>query len=134
MFVEEEIYEGNPRSDIETVFVKGVINDFGFHKQRLEEKRADIASMLDQLDDSFKTDSGGGMTFLNACMTKSGVQWGEHPSMEMLFVLGIGLGLCNFPLPRELWSALYGGMPYVQIDSAALRAAQKEVTDGALPL
>jgi hypothetical protein len=35
--------------------------------------------------------------------------------MEMLFCLGIGMGLAKWLLPKNMWSALPGGMPYVGI-------------------
>jgi hypothetical protein len=59
-------------------------------------------------------------------VTKHGEHWGEHPTMGMLFALGIGAGLASYPIPREMWSALPGGVPYVTIDSDAIKAATAE--------
>ena len=36
--------------------------------------------------------------------------------MEQLFVLGMGLGLVKYGLPRSMWNVLPGGMPYISID------------------
>lgn len=90
-------------------------NEFGFHPGRLESHREQVKAMLAELDDSFQAKGGGGMSFLNACMTKDGEQWGEHRNMEQLFVLGIGLGLAKWLSDRSLWRAMPGGMPYVVV-------------------
>lgn len=69
--------------------------------------------MLSELPKEFKKESGGGMSFLNACNTSKGEQWtGEHAKMEQLFALGIASGMVECLLPRELWSSLPGGVPY----------------------
>ncbi|MEK7201473.1 MAG: hypothetical protein AAB737_02475, partial [Patescibacteria group bacterium] len=45
----------------------GITRNVGFHPGRIEENKAEIAAMLDELSDDFKESSGGGMSFLNAC-------------------------------------------------------------------
>jgi hypothetical protein len=72
--------------------------------------------LLNELPSSFKKDIGGGWSFLQACETKDGVQWGEHRNMEQLFVLGMALGKVRYCLPRDLWQVLPGGMPYLVIE------------------
>ena len=94
------------------IIVEGITSKFGFHPGRLEAHRAEIISMLSELPKEFHAGSGGGWSFLNACMTKDGVQWGEHPDIEALCVLGIGLGLVAWCLLRSMWSMLPGSMPY----------------------
>jgi len=72
--------------------------------------------MLSQLPKEFYKDSGGGMTFLNACNNSNGEQWtGLHSVMEQLFVLGIASSKVECLLPRDIWSMLLGGMPYYVI-------------------
>jgi len=105
------------------VIVDGIVSKYAFHPERLAAERGNIAALLDGLDESFKSTGGGGMSFLNACMTKDGEHWGEHPTMGMLFALGIGSGLCSYTLPREMWPVLPGGVPYITIDAGALEAA-----------
>ena len=69
--------------------------------------------MLENLPLDFQENSGGGMSFLKACDDQEGNQWtGLHRRMEELFVLGTGLGKVKCLMPRELWAALPGGMPY----------------------
>jgi len=98
------------------VKAEGINSTYGFHPERLESHRQDVAEMLAELPDEFKASAGGGWSFLNACMDRHGNQWtGLHQIMEQLFVLGIALGLVEYQLPRELWSSLPGGMPYIVV-------------------
>ena len=113
LFKEHEIIEGKP--SLEPVEVKGVVNNFGFHPKRLAIHKDQITELLQELPPEFFQDSGGGWTFLNACVDKHGNQWGEHQNIEQLFCLGIGLGMVKYQLPREMWAVLPGGMPYVVI-------------------
>jgi hypothetical protein len=88
-----------------------------FSKAKLEERRVLITQMLGELPDQFMKSKGGGWSFLNACDDRRGVQWTSfHRTMAMLFGLGQGLGLVTCLLPRDLWAALPGGMPYYVID------------------
>lgn len=97
--------------------VEGIINNYAFHPDRITLHANDIGSLLLQLPVNFRKDSGGGWSFLNACDDVDGVQWtGLHQQMERLFVLGIAAGKARWLLPREVWSKLPGGMPYVQVD------------------
>jgi hypothetical protein len=97
------------------VIVEGILHKFGFVPEKLEEHRADIISMLSCLPDDFMEGKGGGMSFLNACVTKNGTQWGEHHTMDLLFSLGQAIGAVKCVLPRNLWAVLPGGMPYYQV-------------------
>lgn len=81
-----------------------------------------IGEMLACLPEEFHKSGGGGWSFLNACMTRNGEQWtGMHQTMEKLFMLGIAAGQAKWLLPRDMWPALPGGMPYVVIDAQAER-------------
>ncbi len=95
--------------------VEGVIHNYGFDPVRLEKYRSEISTMLSELPDEFKKDSGGGMSFLNACMTKDGTHWGEHRDIEQLLVLGIATDQAKILMPRKMWGMLPGGMPYFVI-------------------
>jgi hypothetical protein len=108
--------DGRPRDPEDAVIVEGVIGRFGFHPGRLESHRQDVTDMLRELPDTFKKRGGGGMSFLNMCLTKTGHQWGEHHDMDDLLCLAIGLKLGEIQVPREMWSALPGGFPYVVFD------------------
>ncbi len=97
--------------------VQGIVNNYAFHPGRVAEKAAQIGAMLAELPVEFQSTGGGGGSFLNACQTKSGEQWtGLHRQMERLLVLGIAAGKARWLLPRNLWVALPGGMPYVSVN------------------
>lgn len=95
---------------------EGVIITVGFHPERLASHKDGIEEMLGELPDEFKQSTGGGWSFLNACNDKNGNQWtGEHRVMEQLFLLGIAIGKVKIQLPREVWPALPGGLPYLVV-------------------
>lgn len=78
---------------------------------------SDIESMLAHLPTEFQRTGGGGWSFLNACVDKDGWQWtGMHPTMDKLFMLGQAAGKAEWLLPRDMWSALPGGMPYIVVN------------------
>ncbi|MGZ8173004.1 hypothetical protein [Methylobacter sp.] len=97
------------------VMAEGIIHTFALHPERLEKRKEDIRHMLDCLPDNFKESVGGGWSFLQACMTKDGVHWGEHRDMERLFALGIATGQVKQLVPRARWAGLPGGMPYYAV-------------------
>lgn len=101
------------------VIAKGVMCHLGFHPERLKEEEDNISSMLEQLPDSFMESGGGGMSFLNACLDRNGRQWGEHQSIDKLICLGMAIGRVVFPLPRDMWSSLPGGMPYFTVTTGS---------------
>jgi len=118
LFKEDEILNGAPKNPEDLVPVEGIINNMGLHKGRLASHRQEIQDMLRELPEEFHKESGGGMSFLNACIDREGNQWGQHRDMEALFVLGLGLGVVRYCLPREAWAMLPGGMPYLVVDVA----------------
>src|SRR4029077_9475566 len=121
LFQQEEI---DANSHVGAVMVEGLVNTFGFHPGRVAEKKPEIAALLAQLPEAFFSDSGGGMSFLNACVDKDGDQWGEHRDMEALFALGQAVGLVTCPLSRAFWSSLPGGVPYFMVNADKVRALQ----------
>lgn len=97
------------------IIVDGITMRVGFHPERLMSHRQEIEDMLSQLPTEFNQHTGGGCSFLIACNTKSGKQWGEHRNIEELFALGIGTGKVEYLFPKEMWSILPGGVPYLVI-------------------
>lgn len=98
------------RDSSSPVTVEGIVHTFAFNAERLEQEREHITSLLAELPEEFKE----GYTFLNLCTNKDGVLWtGDHMVCEELVAMAIGLDLMSFCLPREMWSCLPGGMPYV---------------------
>lgn len=100
------------------VIVRGLIYTFGFYPERLDSHKEQIRQILDQMPRDFHyTGGGGGWSFLNLCLDKDGNQWADHPTMEKLVVLGIGVGMVSYCLPRDMWNVLPGGVPYIVIDT-----------------
>lgn len=115
LFADEEMdtTTGFPKGGVKAVHAQGIVLRVGFHKERLEARREDVRSMLDQLPDEFRETVGGGWSFLNMCNTRDGVQWGEHRNMDELLTLGLALGLMEIQVPRSSWRLFPGGVPYV---------------------
>ena len=116
LYNEEETkdVEGIPK---DAVIVEGITNEFEFHPYRLEGKRIKVLKLLKALPHQFRKNDGGGWSFLNACNQDNGIQWtGFHQRMEQLFCLGMGLGLVECQIPREMWTVLPGEMPYYVIN------------------
>ena len=103
-----------------TITVVGIVHTAHFACDALGARRTEIAGMLGQLPVEFfprEAGGGGGWSFLNACNDRDGVQWtGLHLMMEKLFLLAFGVGMARWCLPREMWEALPGQMPYIEVD------------------
>lgn len=113
VFTECFFKEGEDTS--KAVLAEGVMHNVGFHPERLEAHKVEIADFLDQLPSPFKKEVGGGWSFMNACETSNGRQWGEHRSIEQLLLLGLAAGLVEYGMHRELWVVLPGGVPYFAV-------------------
>jgi hypothetical protein len=97
--------------------IDGVVSSAAFDQAKVDARRDEIAALLAELPGQFRKSGGGGWSFLNACQDRHGNQWtGEHRSMEQLFMLGMAAGLVTLQLPRALWDALPGGMPYYMVE------------------
>lgn len=104
--------------------VEGIMRTFVFDPDKLATRRAEICALLEELPTEFQATGGGGWSFLNACMDRRGNHWGEHPDVEMLMCLGLAVEAVNLMLPRAMWSAFPGKMPYFNVDT------REEVTRG----
>jgi len=106
--------ENRPDNEI---IIHGIVNSFSLNLVKIETYKNDIYSMLKKLPKEFQKDTGGGWSFLNACVDKNGKQWtGLHRSMEQLFVLGMACGKVKCLFPRKIWSKFPGGMPYYVVE------------------
>jgi hypothetical protein len=112
LFRNDELVDGKPV--VEPVVVEGIMSKFGFHPERLEAERENVRGMLAELPEQFI--SGGGWSFMSACMDKDGRQWGEQRDVELLMCLGLALGMVSYTFPRKLSPALPGGVPYFTVD------------------
>ena len=106
--------DGEPTDN--AIMVEGIVRNFGFNPNRIADSKEKIRDLLRELPPEFNRDGGGGgWSTLKAVVDKNGRQWGEQRNMEELFCLGIAAGLASWLMPRDLWSSLPGGMPYVEI-------------------
>lgn len=97
---------------------EGIVGTYCLHPGRVDDHKLEIGMMLENLPVEFQEKGGGGWSFLNACDDKDGNQWtGLHRTMEHLFILGMAIGRVKPLLPRELWVAFPGGMPYYVVTS-----------------
>ena len=111
-----DIYRACAAEDGE-VEVHGVVHVARLSRVALDEHAEQIRDLLGQLHPTFRVDGGGGWSFLNMCQNAEGEQWtGMHLTMEMLMVLGLGIGRVTLLMERELWPALPGGVPYLSVD------------------
>ncbi len=114
LFAADEITDSKTPEN--AVIVEGIVRKFGFHPQRLEATRTQVTNWLEALPVQFHRSGGGGWSFLNACVQGNGEQWtGLHQRMEELVCLGIGLGLVEYMMPRDMWEVFPGGMPYLMV-------------------
>jgi hypothetical protein len=98
------------------ILVQGVINTAAFRPEVIETHRDEIRALLAELPEPFQENGGGGWSFLNACDDSHGNQWtGMQQTMEHLFMLGLAICEVVELVPRELWSALPGGVPYYMV-------------------
>lgn len=105
------------QDDPDIVVVDGILRKYGFNKVAIQAHREEIRELLNQMPAEFHRRTGGGSSFLNLCMTKDGVQWGEHVNVEALICLGLASGMAQYAFPKEIWGLLPGGMPYVVFDT-----------------
>lgn len=111
-------------SETGDVHVEGIVESARFDKPALADHAEQIAALLLELPDEFMVSKGGGWSFLNACFDRHGEQWtGFHRTMDRLFMLGMGIGMVECQLPREMWDALPGCMPYYVVKDPPRTAA-----------
>ena len=115
MFKDDELE--NIKGSDDFILGDGVRVRVGFHPERLKQSKENIKELLSHLSPAFMTteQGGKGSSFLNACMTKDGVQWGEHVNVDELLMLGLASGFINYCLPRDKWYIFPGGMPYFAV-------------------
>lgn len=108
----ERYNEEKSKTHIDGLFLN---RTYIFSTFRLQHYKQEIRENLLNLPQKFLQSVGGGWSFLNACLDKNGLQWGEQQNVEQLLVLGLGLNLVEFCLPRPFWNTLPGGVPYFMV-------------------
>ena len=125
------LFKEHPACGTTFIPVKGITMNVGLQASKVEEHSGEIKELLDELPDNFKENSGGGWSFLEACVDKEGNQWGEHNNMQELLMLGIASGWAGYLVSsRELWSAFPGGVPYFMIFDNKHEVETRTVEEG----
>lgn len=106
------LFKGNEEK-IGYKLVHGITMSTGFHPIRLKENKPIVANMLLQLPEEFHM--GTGNSFVYACETKNGVNWGCHKHVEQLLLLGLATELVKYTVPKSMWVGLPGGLPYFAV-------------------
>jgi hypothetical protein len=76
----------------------------------------EIGQLLAELPDTFHYNGGAGWSFLNSCEDRHGNLWtGEHLTMERLLLLGLAADKARWCLPKHMWDAFPGNMPYFAV-------------------
>lgn len=53
------------------------------------------------------------------CIDKDGELWTELHATCKELILGMAIGQVSYCAPRELWQAMPGGMPYIQVNQVS---------------
>jgi hypothetical protein len=117
--VEELIKDCLNGSEDGAILVNGIVRNFGFSPEKIASHKREIRELLNEMPLQFHKATGGGWSFLNLCMDKDGEQWGEQSDCESLIVLGIAAKLASYVMPRDMWSILPGGVPYIVFDTTS---------------
>ncbi len=95
------------------VQVEGPTNIFHLHPERLEEQRELVKACLAELPPIFKE----GYSSMKLCKNKDGDHWtGNQKNCQELVIMAVGLNLMSYCTPRDVWSAMPGGVPYVIVN------------------
>lgn len=95
------------------ITIEGFRHNFDLNRDVLNSYWNDITEMLDNLPDQFKATGGKGGSLMNGCEDKNGNLWtNEQERVEQLFLLGMGIAVVQYLLPREWWAGLPGGLPF----------------------
>jgi len=115
----DDCFAGKDALPVNTITIAGVRVDYIFNPKKVQAHKQNIESMIDQLPLMFRSTGDGaglGGSFLDMVIDINNNQWTDlHGVAEGLLALGIAIGKMDYNLPRSLWHALPGGMPYVYI-------------------
>lgn len=119
------VFKTRPEPGTKYIHVVGIVSNMAFDPKKIEQYSLTIKMMLNELNDNFREDVGGGWSFLQMAYTKSEEHWAEHPTMEKLMMLGIAAGYMKYILPRALWKSLASGVPYLVIVNDRIKVEEE---------
>jgi hypothetical protein len=111
LFVESEVDDdGKPK--VPYLDADGIMNNFCFHEERYRQFEHEVVDMLKQMQPEFFEPAG--LTFLGMPTDKDDISWAEHAECEMLLALAVAGGYARYPIDRDMWKHLFGGVPLIQ--------------------
>lgn len=93
----------------------GIQDDTKFHLDtvKLASYKDCIIALLLQLPEEFIDD---GTSFKYGCLNKNREQWtGIHHVAQKLFLLGMGIDMVCYSMPRKIWKMIPGGLPFFTV-------------------
>lgn len=102
----------NTDNNIKPIHVDGITYNLKLHPEKVSEYSEDISKIINELPEEFKN----GSSFLKLCHTKDGEKWTSlHRICEALMILGVATNKMKYCFPKEIWSKLPEGVPYIRI-------------------
>lgn len=99
----------------EYIVAEGITLSVGFHPKRIESHADEIHDILMNLPTEFHENSGGGYSFIYMVMDRGHEHWCGQKTAQELMLLGIASGWLSVLVPKDLWEAFPGGVPYVVV-------------------
>ena len=94
---------------VDFVVGEGVRKVGVFNSSRLALNKDKIINMIDSI-----SNIDNGLSFLSMSIDKDGFLWtGEQSVVDLLVQLGVACEVLEYPLPREMWEFLPGGVPLI---------------------
>lgn len=107
MLTDDEITNDMPLVDF--VVGEGVTRLGVFNAERLAVNKGKITDMIDHI-----RGIDNGPSFLSLCVDKNHNLWtGDQMTVDLLVQLGLACEVLEYPLSRDMWSALPGSVPLV---------------------
>ena len=105
------VFKTRPELGTKYIHVKGIVSEMGFVPKKINDYSLTIKMMLNELDDNFKEDIGGGRPVTQMSVNRSNEKWADNQTMEQLLMLGLASGWLKFLFPKKLRNT--NGVPYV---------------------
>ena len=105
------LFKTKPEPGTKYIPVKGIISNIAFVPKKLDDYSLTIKMMLNELDDDFKEDIGGGRPVIQMSVNRSNEKWADNQTTEQLLMLGLASGWLKFLFPKKVRNA--SGVPYV---------------------
>lgn len=92
------------------------VSSLRWHREMLDGARPTILRMLRGLPKEFRNESGGGLSMTRIDRREDGSEWDENGlPCCLLLAMALATGYAKISTPRELWDAMPGGLPYIEL-------------------